>query len=398
MTRPGLSLLSVGHQITLYGVVGLAIFLLLGRGLYTVALGVILLGLVLQAIAQRGFALGGSLKTLVAIGAILFFQGLFMAREAYGISPYPVLWGVITALGVYRMPGRRNGSAGWIGVVSLILVLYVFANVTFNLLWTHWPRYGRFGLFSNLHYMALYAVMTLPVMVYALISAPSLRVRCVMALTLLGNVWLLLETRSRPGYLAVIGSALVVLPWMAPRFRWRIIMLMAGILTLLYLGNLANFSARIDDFVAHFGQDERWEIWIEAVRFQQGSSGLQWLFGHGIGAFFHDFREIALLGGIKTYLSPHNFFMEILYSHGILGLMLVTGAYGLFLYRLAISTSSNDSALSRQMGLMLLSVATAQLIHGFSTVPFFSRDYLLPLGFVLGAGLLFGEKSRRAER
>ena len=175
-------------------------------------------------------------------------------------------------------------------------------------------------------------------------------------------------------------------------------MLMTGILTLLYLGNLANFSARIDDFVAHFGQDERWEIWIEAVRLQQGSSGLQWLFGHGIGAFFHDFREIALLRGIKTYLAPHNFFMEILYSHGILGLMLVTGAYGLFLYRLAISTSSNHSALSRQMGLMILSVATAQLIHGFSTVPFFSRDYLLPLGFVLGAGLLFGEKSRRAER
>ena len=396
MTNPGLSLFSAGSQITLYGVLGLAMFLLLGRGLYTVALGVVLLGLIVQAIPQRGLALGGSQRALVVISAILFVQGLVMAREAYGISPYPIFWCVITALGVCYMPGRKYGSAAWIGVVSLILVVFVFANVTFNLLWTHWPRYGRFGLFSNLHYMALYSVMTLPILAYTLISAPSLRVRCVMALTLLGNVWLLLETRSRPGYLAVIGSALVVLPWMALRFRWRIFMLMAGILALLYLGNLANFSTRVDDFVAHFGQDERWEIWVEAVRFQQGSSGLQWLLGHGIGAFFHDFREIALPRGIKTYLSPHNFFMEILYSHGILGLILVTGAYGLFLYRLAMSISSNHSAFSRQAGLMILSVATAQLIHGFSTVPFFSRDYLLPLGFVLGAGLLFVEKPSRA--
>ncbi len=170
---------------------------------------------------------------------------------------------------------------------------------------------------------------------------------------------------------------------------------MAMILGFLYLGNVANFSTRIDDFVAHFAQDERWEIWSEAIRLQERSTGLQWIFGHGIGAFFHDFQGVALSRGIKTYLSQHNFFMEILYSHGIFGLSLVSIAYGLFFYWLASLLRNDQSKVSRRTGILLMSLATAQLVHGFSTVPFFSRDYLLPLGFVLGAGFLYGEKSNR---
>ena len=395
MTDPGLRLFAVSRQATLYGVFSLALLLLLGRGLYTVALGVIFLGLLGQAVSRQGLAIGRALKGLLIMGAVLFFQGLVMAPEAYGISPYPILWCLVTALGVSVLPQSKSGLDGFVEIISLILVVYVFANLTYNLLWTHWPRYGKFGLFSNIHYMSLYAVMTLPIMVYSMMSAPSFRVRCVIGLALLGNVWLLLETRSRPGYLAVLCSALVVIPWLAPHFRWRLFIFMAMIVGFLYLGNVANFSTRIDDFVAHFAQDERWEIWIEAIRLQERSTGLQWIFGHGIGAFFHDFQGVALSRGIKTYLSQHNFFMEILYSHGIFGLSLVSIAYGLFFYWLASLLRNDQSKVSRRTGILLMSVATAQLVHGFSTVPFFSRDYLLPLGFVLGAGFLYGEKSNR---
>jgi hypothetical protein len=88
--------------------------------------------------------------------------------------------------------------------------------------------------------------------------------------------------------------------------------------------------------------------------------------------------------------------MEILYSHGVIGLIVVTLAYGFFIYRLARITWFDNYLPSRRIGLLLLSVAMAQWVHGFSTVPFFSRDYLLPLGFVLGAGFLYAEKSNRA--
>jgi|694.fasta_scaffold73886_3 hypothetical protein len=383
-------------KLTFYAVLMLAISLLLGRGLYALALVTILLGVLGQGVSGNGVHLSRSLKLLLILGVILFVQGIAVATVAYDISPYPILWCLITATGIWCLPGRASGQVVNFQVIGLILVLFVFANLTFNAFWTHWPRDGKVGLFSNVHYMSMYCVMTFPILMYAITNAPSLRVRWFMSLTLLGDVWLLLETHSRPGYLAVMFSALVVIPFMAPHLRWRLGTLTASIPILLYLGNVAGFSARVDDFADHFAQDERWEIWVEAIRLQMQSTGLHWLRGHGIGAFHHDFRAFALSLGMGTYLSQHNFFMEILYSHGVIGLIVVTLAYGFFIYRLARITWFDNYLPSRRIGLLLLSVATAQWVHGFSTVPFFSRDYLLPLGFVLGAGFLYAEKSNRA--
>ncbi len=395
MTQLGARFLAGSRSVTFAGVFSLMVFLLLGRGLYAVALGVISLGVAGQAVAMRGLCLSGSLKVLLTTGMVLFVQGTLAASKAYGISPYPILWCLITVLGIWSLQQQVSGYSGYLQAISFVLVVFVFANLTYNLLWTHWPRYGKFGLFSNIHYMSMYAVMTLPIMFYAISKSLSFRVRCVMALTLMGNVWLLLATRSRPGYLALLSSALVVIPFIAPHFRWRFLLLMAGILAFLYFGNVANFAARVDDFAANFSHDERWEIWAGTFHLQKKSTALQWLFGHGIGAFYQDFKEIAWSRGIKTYLSAHNFFMEILYSHGLSGLVLVTVAYGLFFYRLASAAWDDESIISRRTGMLLLAVATAQLVHGVSTVPFFSRDYLLPLGFVLGASFVYIERLKR---
>ena len=396
LRMPGLS-----RNITLYGVLWLVVCLLLSRGLYAVGLVAILLGVSGQAFYEGSLNLTRSIWALLVLGVLLFLQGIAVAPIAYGISPYPVLWCLVTAVGVWELGEQPvSGRLMRFQFFGPLLVLFVFANLTIDIFRAYWPPppwYGKSGLFSNVHYQAMYSVMTLPLGVYVMIHSRTFMIRLVMALTILGNLWLLLETRSRPGYLALLCSAWVVIPFVKSGLRWKVIILTVSVPLLLYLGNIANFSTRVDEFLAHFAQEERWTIWTETVRLQKQSTETEWLFGHGFGAFFHDFRAFALLHeDMSTFLSPHNFFMEILYSHGVLGLLVVTLAYGSFIYRLAKVTWLDDCPPSRQIGLLLLSVATAQLVHGFSTVPFFSRDYLLPLGFVLGAGFLYDEKSDQA--
>ncbi|HAZ41704.1 MAG TPA: hypothetical protein DCY52_05470, partial [Methylococcaceae bacterium] len=50
----------------------------------------------------------------------------------------------------------------------------------------------------------------------------------------------------------------------------------------------------------------------------------------------------------------------------------------------------------RLEGYVLVSTLTASLTHGIFTIPFFSRDFLLPFGLVVSLILLYIERSRKA--
>jgi O-antigen ligase len=221
--------------------------------------------------------------------------------------------------------------------------------------------------------------------------------RVLMILALAGDLWLLLESRSRPGYLAMLASAFVIVPFAAHRFRWKLAAILLAGIGIIYFGKISGFAARLDDLAANFQQDERWEIWLEAFRLQQQSSWPQWLFGHGLGQYELDYQATAAAHGIIYYLAPHNFIMEILYSHGLTGLVVIGVSYAGFLTYLARVTRDHPTEYGRRFGLMLLSVATAQVVHGYFTIPFFSRDYLIPLGLLLGVSFVYGSLGRRSD-
>ena len=50
----------------------------------------------------------------------------------------------------------------------------------------------------------------------------------------------------------------------------------------------------------------------------------------------------------------------------------------------------------RLEGYVLVSTLTASLVHGVFTIPFFSRDFLLPFGIVVSLVLLYIERARKA--
>lgn len=375
------------------GVYALVISLLIGRGTYNVALGIMAIGLIWQSAAgEQRLYTNGPLRWFLVSGMLLFVQGFLAATGPVGKSPYVILWCMLATLGVMQFP--RRDESRWLHEIALksILIAFVVMHLIFTVFMTGWRYEGRPGMFSNIHFMSQYAVITLPLLAFATkYSRPQ--VRGILALAILGDVWLLLASRSRPGYLAIVAATLVVIPFIASHLRWRILVIMAIVLGIIYYGNIANFSTRVEDLVANFSMDERWEIWLESIRLQQNSTGLQWLFGHGLGRFVYDYQVVSQLHGIKLYVGPHNFIMEILYSHGVLGLLVVTLLLGWFFCRLVVVTWREGAGIDKGLGMLLISVATAQLAHGFFTIPFFSRDYLLPFSFVLGAGFMYIDKS-----
>lgn len=385
-----------GHtRLIVIGVYALAVSLLIGRGTYDIALGIMALGLIWQGIGCRQrFCMNSPLKWFLAAGMVLFVQGIGVAAGPVGKSPYVILWWMLATFGIMQFP--RGDETRWrheIAVKSILLAFVVMhlISTTFR---TDWHYEGRPGMFANIHFMAQYAVITLPMLAFmARYSRPPVRV--ILWLAMLGDLWLLLASRSRPGYLAMVAAGLVVIPFMASHLRWKILVIMILALGMIYFGNIASFSSRVDDLAANFSRDERWEIWLESIRLQEQSSYFQWLFGHGLGRFVYDYQVISKLQGIKLYVGPHNFIMEVLYSHGAFGLIVVSLLYGWFLCRLAVVTWRAGPGITKGLGMMLISVATAQLVHGFFTIPFFSRDYLLPLSFLLGAGFLYIERTAR---
>ena len=251
----------------------------------------------------------------------------------------------------------------------------------------HKPEEGKSGLFSGIHYLSQYTVMTLPIVLFlAWRGRPVMRL--LMMLALAGDLWLLLESRSRPGYLAMLASACVIVPFAAPRDRWRFaVILLAGI-GMLYFGKVSDFAARLDDLALISSATNAGK---SGGRPSNSNSGVHGRSGSSAMASANrlDYQATAAAHGIIFYLAPHNFVMEVLYSHGLVGLGVIGVGYGGYLVHLARVTRGQPAGSRQRFGLMLLWMATAQLVHGFFTIPFFSRDYLIPLGLLLGVSFVY---------
>ena len=83
------------------------------------------------------------------------------------------------------------------------------------------------ALFPNIHLLALYSVLTLPILFYFSLQ-PGNAMRWLFLLALLGDFWLLMKTQSRPGFLALLAGSLAVVPLLS--FRLALAALAAAIL------------------------------------------------------------------------------------------------------------------------------------------------------------------------
>jgi len=367
---------------------GFGISLLLGFGTHKIFLylsAAAVMSLVL--LSRGGFRIDRSTAVLLALVALLAAQTYLVASDARVGFRFleRLLWPVAAVVGVVMLP-ERFGSRWQLthkSMLAVLAVVYVIAQ------WMGVAIYpDKFGLFSNPHFLALYCVLTLPILFhFSVVTSGELR--WLFVLTSLADALLLLKTQSRPGFLALLVGSLAVVPFLAVRYRWMTVSAVVIIPGLLYVSGVYGFDARMDDLFGNLLKEERVAIWTETAEMQSASSALEWIFGHGFGRFYRDYQAYSSFHAMIDFSFPHNFLLELLYGHGVIGLVLVVAAYALFFGKLWGYTATVDHDARRQIGLLLIAVTMIHLVHAFLTLPFFSRSTLYPLSLILGAGFRF---------
>jgi O-antigen ligase len=267
----------------------------------------------------------------------------------------------------------------------IVLLLYCLAQIVALFVFDR-----RYGTSRNPHYLALYSALGIPVAIY-LLTVMRGRVRLILAAMLLSLGAFVLYSWSRPVWIALILSALLMLLFLDNRKR-----LLAGLLVLiiplgLFFTNLAGFGDRVSDLALNIRNEERVVIWQDAWRMQQASNVGQWLAGHGLDSYEEDFKRYSRFESTYSFHSPHNSFLEMVYTSGILGLALCVWLYWWIYSRLWRMVRRGNEG--RRLSLTLMSITTINLLFIMVTIPFVSHYNMYTLAFVIGLILYWKTRS-----
>lgn len=272
---------------------------------------------------------------------------------------------------------------------ALILVISIFAIgqfLAFETKGLYHLQSWNFGTLNNPHHLALFIILNIPFVLYAIMNRAGYT-RAWMLFLLCLEAYLLLKTSSRPAWLALFVSGLFMYPFLINKQRhWYLIGLLFFSL-MLYLVGPAEFHDRVLDLVANIGKEERVGIWTNSWHLQQTSTWSEWLVGHGFLHYSADLHTYADSQGIDALVfpHPHNYVLEILYSSGVVGVGIAGFLYFLLFRTLVMTSMHSPDRSKRQLALVVLATAIAHFIHTFLTVPFFSHYNLYILSLLFGA-------------
>jgi len=264
---------------------------------------------------------------------------------------------------------------------SAILSLTVCCQFTARYLF-HMP----YGTFSNIHCLAMFTVLTLPIIYYFFwITTTWHKFLFVLIAVMDGN--LLLQTGSRSAFLGIIvGTFFVFIFLVKDPYKWFGLISICLILVALYLTDYVNFASRIQDLIINLAEEERIQLWTNAWNKLKDNSMLTWIFGHGIGWFPIQYTKESMLK--TTFVFPHSHVIEIIYLNGLIGVVLIFGGFLLLFASIVNAARQNQNRKICLLLKCLIIVFLSWLIHCGLTVPFYSKNSMYPLSFILGISLV----------
>jgi len=246
----------------------------------------------------------------------------------------------------------------------------------------HYLFHMPHGTFTNIHYLATFVVLVLPIIYYFFWVTTSWH-KFLFALIAVMDADLLLQTGSRPAFLGiVVGTFFVFIFLVKGRYKWFGMIFICFILAALYLTDYANFASRIQDLIVNLAEEERIQLWTKAWIKIKENSLLTWIFGHGIGWSPINYTKGPTFNIILV--SSHSFFLEIVYLNGLIGFGLIFGGLTLLFISIVNAARQNQSRKIRLLLKCLIIVFLSWLIHCGLTFPFYSKYSLYPLAFILG--------------
>ncbi len=325
------------------------------------------------------------LLIIIFCGILLLSSILFSFSHTDTHRMFRVLKMLIILFAVHYV-GRQNlHKEIEIASITILtsLILFQFIDRTFL---------GKpFGSYSNPHYLAELACLTLPFIFYYCWTAPKMYKGLFIVLGML-DLDLLLRTSSRPAILALCVSLLFVILFLVRgRRRWIGLMTVVFVAVALYLTRYAGVVGRIDELIAHLSSEERVQFWSDTWKMLQHNSLGAWIIGNGIGSF-PDFFPAYSIPEYNFFSFPHNHVLQILFDNGLVGVVVV-----LFwqLYPLYVLVKSSSRTTDPTLRVFINCVCVAYLTSGIFTsltVGFYSRYSLYPFAFLLGTIMIIAEK------
>ena len=114
---------------------------------------------------------------------------------------------------------------------------------------------------------------------------------------------------------------------------------------------------------------------------QEASSLSAWVVGHGLDSYEEDFQSYSRYKQLMNFNSPHNSFLETLYTSGIIGLLICIWLYWWIysrLWRMAENMSHG------KLAMLLMSLVTINLLFIMITIPFVSHYNIYTLALIIG--------------
>ena len=320
----------------------------------------------------------GQAAAIAAIPLILTILHMLAVGEVKLIKEVRHLWlATFTCLSVIILTrGRMGNLRPWLPLsVMLLLAIYCIAQIMGIVVFEN-----PFGTNRNPHYLALYSSLGFPLAIYCLFFA-KYRLRYLMVPVVVALGYFVLHTSSRPAWIALVVSSLCILFFVRGKSRMVTAFLILAIPVALFFTNLAGFGDRMSDLASNIRNEERVVIWQDAWRMQEASSLSAWVVGHGLDSYEEDFQSYSRYKQLMNFNSPHNSFLETLYTSGIIGLLICIWLYWWIysrLWRMAENMSHG------KLAMLLMSLVTINLLFIMITIPFVSHYNIYTLALIIG--------------
>ena len=275
--------------------------------------------------------------------------------------------------------------------ISMLFVGILYLSVCWQFAALHFFEMP-YGTFSNRHYLSSFAVLTLPVIVASIFFLPGWY-KLILIPIFFMDVELLLQAGSRPAIIGIaFGTLFIIIFLTRGRYKWIGMTLIFLFFGILYITGYANIGPRIEELIVNLTKEERVQFWTQAWNALTNNSLMDWIFGHGIGWFPVHFTQ-DLAPQVFHFVFPHLYFLEILYLNGIIGVVLIFGGLALLFFSAVNASKQTHNKETRTLLKSLIVAFLSWLIHCGLTIPFYSKNSLYPLAFILGLMLVLVERT-----
>jgi O-antigen ligase len=314
------------------------------------------------------------------------------------LSYFLALPGMILAIHSFSKKVRLDSKTLSVygGIAVLALIVHFIAYYTVERV-VNPGGLESMSLYSNMHHFGAFASLILAVLSYFGTQIKGwLRFLCFACA--IGAFYLLWESSSRISWLSFFSSIVVAaLVFLRNKRLW---IALAGMLavsfTAAYVSGLAAIRSRIADLIVNWQTEERITVWTDTLRMLRDNSFMDWLLGHGIGSFryyFPDYETIGARGVLESWNFPHNFFFQIIFENGIIGLMMILVGIALLMMGLWRAHRLLEDKIDRYLLVTIFILFWINFIHGALTLSFYHKYFIYPLSMVIGISLILFEKT-----